>query len=222
MAQIFSPYGLRVLKLLGEGYYSTGMHTYPVTAAAIATQGIYFGDPVGLQGGTIVPLTASPTSALPGVIGVFQGCSWQDPFRGFVNAQYLPAGIFTSGATNVLVKIMDYPYPIMRVQSDGVLTQASTPSPIGMNGQLMGLPSVGSTFTGNSKVYLSTGNPSPTTPPLTAGPALGTGPLAVRIVGFVVDAGPSPGAQSIPGDPFTDMLVTWNFGVPRYQNAAGG
>ena len=224
MAQVFSPYGLRVLKNLGEQYFTGGMATYPVTnPSAIATQGCYFGDPVGLQGGSVVPLTASPTNALPGVIGIFQGAEWQDPFRGFVNAQYLPAGIFSSGATQVRVKVMNYPWAIMRVQADGVINLG--PNSIGSNAALMGFNN-GSTFTGNSRVYLSTGTPSPLPPgqtPLPAGPAIGAGAgLAARIHGFVVDAAPSPGAQSVPGDPFTDVLVVWNFGVDRYLNATGG
>lgn len=216
MSQVFSPYGLRVVKFLGNTPFPGGMQTYPVTAAPAAS--IFFGDPVGLQGGTIVPLAASPTSALPGVIGVFQGCEWQDPVRGFVNAQYLPAGIFASGASKVKIKIIDYPWVIMRVQSDGVIPPSTS---IGLNAVLLGFGN-GSTFTGNSKVYLSSGNPSPTVPPLTAGAAPGATATAVRILGFVNDAAPSPGAGSVPGDAFTDCLVTWNFGVDRYLNATGG
>lgn len=219
MSQIFSPYGLRVAKNLGEQYFTGGMRTYPVTnPSAIATDGCFFGDPVGLQGGTVVPLTASPTSALPGVIGIFQGAEWQDPFRGFVNSQYLPAGIFSSGATQVKVKVMDYPWAIMRVQFDGVMSPSTS---IGLNAALLGFQN-GSTFTGNSRVYASSGNPSPSQPPLTAGPAPGAAALAVRIVGFVNDAAPSPGAGSVPGDAFTDCYVVWNFGVDRYLNATGG
>ena len=226
MAQVFSPYGLRVLKNLGEGYFSGGMHTYPVlNPSQLATTGCFFGDPVGLQGGTVVPLTASPTNALPGVVGIFQGAEWQDPFRGFVNAQYLPPGIFATGATKVMVKVVDAIYPIMRVQADGSLGFTASSSPIGMNAQLMGFGN-GSPFTGNSRVYLSSGVPGqlpPGQPPLTPGNPPGpTATYAVRITGFVIDAAPSPGAGSIPGDAFTDMLVTWNFGIDRYLNATGG
>lgn len=222
MAQVFSPYGLRVLKNLGNRYFTGGMQTYPVfPSTPLATAGAFFGDPVGLQGGTVVPLSASPTNAVPGVIGTIQGASWQDPFRGFVNSQYLPANIFaTAGITQVFVKVLDDPQTIMRVQADGSLNFSN--NVIGLNAQLMGFGN-GSTFTGNSRVYMSSGNPSPTTPPLTPGNApAATATYAVRIVGFVIDAGPSPGAQSIPGDAFTDMLVTWNFGVDRYMNATGG
>jgi hypothetical protein len=207
MSQVASPYGLRVLKTLGEGYFSAGMRTYPVlTSAALTAAGIYFGDPVGLTGGTIVPLSATPTSAPPGVIGVFQGAEWQDPIRGYVNSQYLPANIFSTGATNVKAKVVDNPFILMRVQADGVLG----PSPAGVVGMNAALGNFGqgSNFTGDSKVNLvSAGVASPA--------------AAVRIVAFYVDAMPSPGAGSQPGDPFTDLIVTWCFGVHRYLNATG-
>lgn len=205
MSQIAGPYGLRVIKNLGEGYFTGGMKTYAVTnPSAIATQGCYFGDPVGLQGGSVVPLSATPTAGPPGVIGIFQGCSWQDPVRGFVNSQYLPAGIFSSGATQVMVKVYDWPFPQMQVQADGPVTPAS----VGMNAPL-GNFGQGSPIFGNSKVNLVSGS-------------IGAGPLAVRIIGFVINAAPSPGAGSMPGDPFTDVIVTWNFGIDRYLNATGG
>jgi hypothetical protein len=206
MGQISGPYGLRGVKILGEQYFTGGMHTYKVTnPSAIATQGCYFGDPVGLQGGSVVPLAASPVAGPPGTIGIFQGCSWQDPIRGFVNAQYLPAGIFSGGATDVKVKVLDNPQIVMRVQADGPVT----PDKVGLNGAL-GQLGQGNTQTGNSKVNL-----------LTASIAAGAA-LAVRIYGFVEDAGPSPGAGSMPGDAFTDVLVVWNFGIDRYLNATGG
>jgi hypothetical protein len=206
MGQIAGPYGLRVLKNLGEGPFSGGMHTYRITnPATIATHGMYFGDPVGLQGGDVVPLTASPAAGVPGVVGIFQGASWQDPIRGFVNSQFLPAGLLSSGASDVQVKVSDYPWVVMRVQADGPVQ----PAQVGMNAALGNLGQ-GSTFTGNSLVNLVSGS------------IAATATLAVRIYGFVRDAAPSPGAGSLPGDPFTDVLVVWNFGVDRYQNATGG
>jgi hypothetical protein len=206
MGQIQGPYGLRGVKILGEQYFSGGMHTYPIqNPSAIATQGCYFGDPVGLQGGSVVPLAASPTAGVPGVIGIFQGCSWQDPIRGFVNSQFLPAGLFSSGVSDVKVKILDNPHVVMRVQADGPVT----PDKIGFNGAL-GQLGQNNPQTGNSKVNL-----------LSASIAAGAA-LAVRIYGFVLDAAPSPGAGSMPGDAFTDVLVVWNFGIDRYLNATGG
>lgn len=206
MGQIAGPYGLRVLKNQGEGYFTGGQKTYRViNPSAIATTGCFFGDPVGLQGGTVVPLTASPTNALPGSLGIFQGCSWQDPIRGFVNSQFLPAGIFSGGASDVQVKVYDWIFPLMRVQADGPVQL----NQVGYNAAL-GNFSNGSIYFGNSRVSLTSAS-------VAAGAT-----LAVRIVDFVRDAAPSPGAGSMPGDPFTDVIVTWNFGIHRYLNATGG
>lgn len=205
MGQVLGPYGLRVVKNQGEQYFTGGMHTYRIeNPSAIATTGCFFGDPVGLQGGSVVPLSASPTPGPPGSLGIFQGCSWQDPIRGFVNSQFLPAGIFSGGAYDVQVKVMDYPLAIMRVQANGSVQQ----SQVGMNAGL-GNFGMGSIYTGNSQVYLDQGT-------------IGAGPLAVRIFDFIRDAAPSPGAGSLPGDAYTDVLVMWNFGVHRYMNATGG
>ena len=202
MSQIAGPYGLRPVKLLGDLPYSAGMHTYPLTANQV--KGFFFGDPVGLIAGQPTPLAATPTTTLSAnsPIGVFMGASWQDPIRGFVNAQYLPANVITGGATKVQLKICDATNLVMVVQADGPVPVSN----IGMNAALQNF-AAGSTVTGDSTVSL-----------VSASIAV-TATLAVRIYDFVYNAAPSPGASSMPGDPFTDVLVLWNFGVHRFQNA---
>lgn len=203
MSQVSGPYGLRVVKLLGDLPFSGGMHTYPVTANIAF--GLFFGDPVGWSGGLPVAITASPTPTLTvnNPIGVFMGCSYQDPVRGFVNSQFLPANAISSGAKNVMIKICDYPYLVMQVQADGPVALAS----IGLNAALKNF-NVGSIVTGDSTVQL-------------ASASVAAGPLAVRIYDFVYTAAPSPGSSSQPGDPFTDVLVVWNTGVNRFTNSGG-
>lgn len=203
MSSVAGPYGLVTRKYLGDTPFSSGMHSYPLTANQ--TQGFYFGDPVGLVGGQPVPLTASPTPTLGAnsVIGVFYGCEYQDPIRGFVNAQFLGPNAISGGATSVKLKIMDYPWLVMQVQADGPVPL----SQIGMNAAL-GNFNAGSNVTGDSKVTLVSGS-------------IAAGALAVRIYDLVVNAAPSPGASSMPGDAFTDCLVVWNFGVHRFMNSGG-
>jgi len=203
MSQIAGPYGLRVVKLLGDLPFSAGMHSYPLTANQ--TKGFFFGDPVGLIGGLPAPISATPTTTLSAnsPIGVFMGAEWQDPIRGFVNAQYFPANGITAGATKVKLKIMDYPWLVMQVQADGPVTIDK----IGMNAQLGGGFGAGSITTGDSLVTL-----------VAASAATAVATSAVRIYDFVVNAAPSPGASSMPGDAFTDVLVVWNFGVHRFLN----
>lgn len=204
MSQVQSPYGLRIAKLLGDLPFSGGMHSYPVTANI--AQGLFFGDPVGWSGGLPVPLTATPTTALSANSpqGIFMGCSYQDPIRGFVNAQYLPPSAITAGAKNVMIKVMDWPYLVMMVQADGPVTIDK----IGMNAALKNF-SAGSLITGDSGVQLASASVAV------------TATLAVRIYDFANTPTPSPGAGSQPGDAFTDVLVVWNTGVHRFTNSGG-
>lgn len=204
MSQVSSPYGLRVFKLLGDLPFSAGMHSYPVTVNL--TTGLFFGDPVGLINGSPVALAATPTTALSAnsPIGVFMGCSYIDPIRGFVNAQYLPANALNNGATKIMCKIMDWPDLVMAVQADGPVTL----NQIGMNATLKNF-GAGNLATGDSQVQL------------TSATIAGTSTFAVRIYDFVNTPTPSPGAGSQPGDPFTDVLVVWNPGVHRFRNSGG-
>ena len=202
MSQVAGPYGLVARKLIGDLPQSGGMHSYPLTVNQ--TGGFFFGDPVGLVAGQPTVLAASPTPTLSAnsPIGIFYGAEWQDPIRGFVNNNWFPANGITAGATNVKFKIMDYPWLVMQIQADGPVTLAK----IGLNASLN--IAVGSTFDGGSAISLNSAS-------------IAAGALAVRIYDLVVNAAPSPGASSTPGDPFTDCLVVWNFGVPRFLNSGG-
>jgi hypothetical protein len=202
MASVAGPYGLApARKYLGDTPFSSGMHTYQVLTNQ--TTGMFFGDPVGIDAsGNVQALSASPApGAQPLVLGAFMGAEWQDPFRGFVNAQFLPANIITSGAWDVRIKVFDYPWAIFRVQADGSVDYTS----VGRSADL-GNFGAGSVWTGNSQITLVSGS-------------IGAG-QAVRIYDLVVDAAPSPGAGSLPGDAYTDCLVIWNFGVSRWLSAA--
>lgn len=210
MSQVAGPYGLVISRLLGDLPFSGGMHSYPLTAANAL--GFYFGDPVGLSAGQPVGLTASPTP--PGTytgaatannpIGIFMGCSYQDPKWGFVNAQYLPANAIGLGYSQIMLKIADWPYLVMQVQANGPVTVDK----IGMNAALVGPFGGGNPSIGNSVVALNASS-------------IGTAVNAVRIYDFLYTPGPSPGASSQPGDPFTDVLVVWAPGVHRFSIAQG-
>jgi hypothetical protein len=204
MSQVSGPYGFRIAKLLGDLPFSGGMQTYPLLAN-IPT-GLFYGDPVGWSGGLPTQLAASPTTALSvnSPIGIFMGCSYQDPVRGFVNAQYLPPNAISAGATKVFIKVADWPYLVMQIQADGPVLN----NQIGMNAAIKNF-NAGSILTGDSAVQL------------TSASIATTASLAVRIYGFANTPTPSPGAGSQPGDPFTDVLVVWNAGVQRYTNPGG-
>jgi hypothetical protein len=205
MSQVAGPYGLRVVKLLGDLPFSGGMHTFPLTVNQ--TAGFFFGDPVALNAGQPTPLAASPTTSISvnTPVGVFMGCEYQDPIRGFVNSQYLPANAITAGATKVKLKICDYPHLVMQVQANGSVAATQ----IGMNAVLVGPFAGGNPAVGNSVVAIDAAS-------------IGTGAtFAVKIYDFVYTASPSPGMSSQPGDPFTDVLVIWNMNVHRWMNVTG-
>lgn len=206
MSAITSPYGLRVVKCIGDRPFSGGMHSYPLTLNR--AQGFFFGDPVGLIAGSPIPLVASPTTTLSAnnPIGIMMGCEYQDPVRGFVNAQFLPANAVNNGATKIKLKIADDPMLVMAVQADGPIQLAQ----IGLNAGLKNFTS-GSVATGDSLVQLDSASATPGT----------AATLAVKIYDFVYKAAPSPGASSTPGDAFTDVLVIWNAGVHRFMVSAG-
>lgn len=195
MSGVASPYGLRPVQLLGGLPFAGAIRSYPLTTNSASA--FFFGDPVGLIGGQIGPVVASPTATLSAnsPIGIFMGCEYQDAIRGFVNAQMFPAGGITAGAKNVKFKILDYPDVIMRIQSSGSIAATA----IGMNAPLV--VGAGNVATGDST--------------FAAGAAAATTGLALRIVGF-----PDMPGSAI-GDAFTDLLVMWNAGVHRSENPLG-
>ena len=199
MAQVASPYGLRPVQLVGGLPFAGAIRSYPMAAQASA---IYFGTIVGLNAsGDPVAIVASPAAGTVSVnspIGICMGAEWEDPIRGFVNSQMLPAGVIAAGAKKVRLKIMDAPNAVFQVQANGPVAA----SQIGKNTD-MATFGVGNTATGNSTAAV-----------LAAAAATAT--FALKIIGFVDKAG-----QSAPGDPFTDLLVIWNAGVHRYALGAG-
>jgi hypothetical protein len=200
MASVASPYGLRPVQLLGGLPFAGAIRSFSLAANIPANKGIFFGDPVGLSAGQLTVLGASPTTTITAdsPIGVFMGAEWQDPIRGFVNSQFVPANLITGGASQVKFKILDCPTAVFKVQHTGSVPYSA----IGMNVALTAASlGVGNTATGDSIVSV------------TGAPAV-TATLALKIIGFVN----APG--SAPGDPFTDLLVIWNQGVQRWAAAA--
>jgi hypothetical protein len=198
MAAIAGPYGLRPVQLVGGLPFAGATKTYPLTANQTAAY--YFGDPVGLVGGNVVPITATPTTTAGpnSPIGVFCGCEYEDNLKGFVNAQWLPANAVSAGLKKIKIKVCHDPSVVMMVQANGPVTADK----LGLNAALTGI-GTGSTSNGNSKVALD------------AASAAVAATLAVRIVGF-----PDSG-YSVVGDAFTDVHVIWNAGVHRLSQGLG-
>ena len=200
MAAIASPYGMRPVQLQGGLPYAGSIRSFLLTVNPPANKAFFFGDPVGLSGGQPQVLAASPSNAAVSVnspIGIFMGAEWQDPIRGFVNAQMLPANAITAGATQVKLKILDSPMAVFKIQAAGSVPATA----VGLNIDLLGF-GTGTVATGDSLVSA-------------AAAAAVTATLPLKIIGFPY----SP--TSVPGDAFTDLYVIWNAGVHRYTVQAG-
>jgi hypothetical protein len=197
MASIASPYGLRPVQLIGGLPFAGAIRSYALTANSASA--FYFGSVVGLSAGNLTALTASPTTTVSAnsPIGVFMGCEYQDPVRGFVNQQMFPANGINAGYSKVKFKILDAPGCVWQVQANGPVTADK----VGLNVALATF-AVGNVATGDSTAAVDAA-------------AAVTATFALKIIGFPDKPG------SAPGDAFTDLLVIWNAGVHRYAGAAG-
>ena len=200
MATVSSPYGLKPFALIGSQWNNTSaIREYAMTANSAT--GIFNGDLVQISGGQPTAITATPTTASAGVVGICVGVRYVDPtMKYFLNAQFLPANAITNGYTQVFVKVYEDPDALFLVQATAAVTLAS----IGKNAQLSNF-SAGNTTTGNSAVQLLQSSLAT------------TATFAVR----VIDLYQGPSGFSSPGDAFTDCIVKFNFGVHSYYNSTG-
>lgn len=82
---IDAPYGLKPVGLVGGRPYTGATRQIPI-ASGYGT-GIFHGDVVQYKndGTLIITTLQNDTSAVAGVVGVFQGCSFTDPNTGQKN-----------------------------------------------------------------------------------------------------------------------------------------
>ncbi len=171
-----------VSSLSSSGSFTGKVNSYPIITT-FGTQ-ISKGDFVNLAvTGTIAKETGT-TTMNAGLIGIFMGCSYTDPTSGqYVNSNFWPA---SNAATDAIAHVADDPYVIFRMQADGVMTQATLQSNVGIN------VTAGNTIFGLSRNTID------------ASDAAATNTLPIRIVGFV------DGPDSVVGDAFTDCLCRFN------------
>jgi hypothetical protein len=200
MASTASPYGLLPLNLIGGQSFNGGaIRDYAMTVNSATA--IFKGDVVAIgvaSGGQPTALTATPTTATRGLVGVAVGCSYVDPVLKYqVFSNFLPAGAITAGFTNVEIRVVEDPDQLYQVQANGSINL----NQIGLNAELTNFG--GSTTSGNSTIALQATTPA------------NTATFAVRIVDLV------NGPFSTPGDARTDCIVKFNFGVHSYYQSAG-
>jgi hypothetical protein len=209
---VSKPYGLQPINLIGGQVFAGSTRTLPITTASVSyNTALFNGDVVMIgSGGTIIKGTLdTDTSAVPGIVGVFVGCSYTNPStKQKVFQQYWPG--FTSGVTDAVAIVVDDPDTLFKVVSVGSSadTTGLTVTPLqqtvlGNNVQLV--LNTGDTTSGDSRigVYWDSGNPTQT--------------YAMRIVDLVPDTSYISSGNLV----FPELIVKFNFGFHSYYNATG-
>jgi hypothetical protein len=197
MSKTLAPTGLRPAGKIA-GVNQGSFTQYPLTTNN--TQALAIGDLVAFVNGSIVPVTASPTTTLSAntPIGVFVGVSYIDSLGHFHPSEVLMANAVTTGLTNILVFVQDDPNALFEVQADGTIPASALMS----DAALLGFANT-DVFTKTSRVVLDHTSLSKSSSAVSA----------VKIMKFVSDP------TNASGDAFTRVIVKWNAGVHLFQNA---
>lgn len=161
-------------------------------ASGYATN-IFYGDFVKLVNTGTIEKDAGTATATP--VGIFMGCFYTDPSTSQPTFnQMWPTGTVASDA---MAYVLDDPDAVFRMQGDGSLAQTTLGNNIAI------IQTSGSTNIGRSKNAVD------------ASTAATTDTLPLRILEFM------DGPDSTVGDAYTDVLLTYNFGMHQYRNATG-
>ena len=154
---------------------------------------IFYGDFVKLVNTGTIEKDAGTATATP--VGIFMGCFYTDPSTSQPTFnQMWPTGTV---ADDAMAYVLDDPDAVFRMQGDGSLAQTTLGNNIAI------IQTSGSTTIGRSKNAVN------------AGTAATTNTLPLRILEFM------DGPDSTVGDAYTDVLLTYNFGMHQYRNATG-
>jgi len=200
------PYGLKPVNLIGGQPYAGSTRSIPI-ASNYATA-IFNGDVVQYKNdGTIIITTVTSASVVPGVIGVFVGCSYTDPVLGYkIFAQYYPGSVVADDIEAIVVDDPDCLFKVVNVTNTtadgattGLLPLAKTRgTTISCNAVLV--LNTGLTSTGNSRMGVFINNVTSTLP--------------LTVVDVVEDTKDSSGN-------FTEFLVKFTPTYDRYTPTVG-
>lgn len=193
---VSAPYGLIPINLIGGRVFAGATRQIPIGSGEGTA--IFYGDVVKFNAAGNLTRDTSTNAATP--VGVFLGCSYTDATFGKVFRQYYPA---STVATDIVGIVCDDPDALFKVAVVSSGTTISYLARTDVNRNTALVQNNGSTVTGNSAVAVSA----------TAG---NTDTLPVRIIDFVPET-------AIAGEPgsYTEVIVKWNAGVHRYNNATG-
>jgi len=154
---------------------------------------VFYGDFLKLVNTGTVEKDTGTTTMTP--VGIFMGCFYTDPNTSQPTFnQMWPTGTVASDA---MAYVLDDPDAVFRMQANGSLAQTTLGNNIAV------VQTAGSTTIGRSKNSVN------------ASSAATTNTLPLRILEFM------NGPDSEVGDAYTDVLLTYNWGMHLYRNATG-
>ena len=204
---IDAPYGLKPVGLIGGRPYTGATRQIPI-ASGYGT-GIFHGDVVQYKndGTLIITTLQNDTSAVAGVLGVFQGCTFTDPNTGQKTfRQDYPA---STTASDIMAYVVDDPHVIFKAvnctgsTADGATTglaplAKTRATTISCNAELV--LNTGLTATGNSRQGIFINNVATILP--------------ITVIDVVEETKDSSGN-------FTEFLVKITAGYHRYDHTVG-
>jgi hypothetical protein len=203
---IDKPYGLKPINLIGGQVFAGATRQLPIATSLVNyNTAIFNGDVVQLasSGTVIVSTLDTDSSAVPGVVGVFLGCTYTNPVtKQLTFSQYWPG--FASGVTDAKAYIADDPDQLYKVVSVGDTADGTGLVPVPLSQSTLGnnvvlVLNTGSTTTGDSRIGIYANGV--------------TTPLPMRVIDMVPDTATSTG--------FVEVIVKFNFGYHSYDNATG-
>lgn len=204
---VSAPYGLKPVNLVGGLPFAGATREIPI--ASNYGTALFNGDVVQLKndGTLIITTLQNQTTAVPGVVGVFLGCSYTSPALGYkLFSQYYPASTVASDIVayvcddpNALFKVVSVTSAVANNATGGLLPVAVARTLVGTNAELVLNTGLTSTGNGRQAVY-ATGDTTNT--------------KGFRIVDVVPDT--ATGADS-----YVELIVKFNAGHHSYTNAIG-
>lgn len=204
---VSAPYGLKPVNLVGGLPFAGATREIPI--ASNYGTALFNGDVVQLKndGTLIITTLQNQTTAVPGVVGVFLGCSYTSPALGYkLFSQYYPANTVASDIVayvcddpNALFKAVSVTSAVVNNATGGLLPAAVGRTLVGTNAELVLNTGLASTGNGRQGIY-ATGDTTNT--------------KGFRIVDVVPDT--ATGA-----DAYVELIVKFNAGHHSYTNAVG-
>lgn len=202
MSSINRPHGLTPVQRRDGMPYAGAFRQYAIASGEALPIG--FGDLVSLTAnGTLtraITATSGAVSTVTAVIGVFVGCQYTDPnLKYLLNANGYVGGVV---ANDIFGFVVDDPTILFEVQADAPLSQTAL-------GNNIGLTAAAPAGQGSNLVSRLT------VAAATAAAGAGATTLPLRIVDF------KRGPDSVVGDLFTDVLVSFNMGQHLFTQTNG-